>query len=314
MKEKILSASRIKTLETCSWSYWASYHLKIPQKGNDGSKRGTLCHLIFELLLNSRHKKHYELIMKEGSTKSDLAIIKLITKHLNREQINTEENFEMVCNMIYTGLNNDFFCEKSKLEDPEKEFLLENEEPKYKIKGFMDKLAFYKKKTFLKIIDYKSSKAKFKGEEIESNVQAMAYSLAARKLWPNLKKVVVDFVFLRFPKDPIQSAPESSEEQLKGFERYLAYLYKIINNFTEKTAKSNYAAENQKNRWLCKAGKTWRCPYLDPVDFFVLLDKEGEAIDSSFKNDLKCPDGFKIEKRSYKGCPAHAISTDDFLD
>ena len=48
VKEKILSASRIKTLETCSWSYWCNYHLRVPQKQNEGALRGTVCHLAFE--------------------------------------------------------------------------------------------------------------------------------------------------------------------------------------------------------------------------------------------------------------------------
>jgi hypothetical protein len=51
---KTLSASRIKTLETCSWVYWLNYHAKVPQSQNDGALRGTICHTIFELLLNKR--------------------------------------------------------------------------------------------------------------------------------------------------------------------------------------------------------------------------------------------------------------------
>ena len=47
-QNKILSASRIKTLETCSWTYWVNYHLKIPQRSNDGSDRGTICHTVFQ--------------------------------------------------------------------------------------------------------------------------------------------------------------------------------------------------------------------------------------------------------------------------
>ena len=57
VKEKILSASRIKTLETCSWSYWCNYHLKLPQKQNEGALRGTVCHLVFEMLVKKKHKK-----------------------------------------------------------------------------------------------------------------------------------------------------------------------------------------------------------------------------------------------------------------
>lgn len=61
---KVLSASRIKTLETCSWVYWNNYHTKVPQSQNDGALRGTICHTIFELLLNKRHLKNYKRIIK----------------------------------------------------------------------------------------------------------------------------------------------------------------------------------------------------------------------------------------------------------
>ena len=51
-ENKPLSASRIKTLQTCSWQYWCKYHLKLPDKSNHGSLRGTICHAIFENLGN----------------------------------------------------------------------------------------------------------------------------------------------------------------------------------------------------------------------------------------------------------------------
>ena len=53
-----LSASRIKTLQSCSWMYYAKYIIGIPDKGNDGSSRGTVCHLIFEVLGDPRRKKN----------------------------------------------------------------------------------------------------------------------------------------------------------------------------------------------------------------------------------------------------------------
>jgi len=42
--ETILSASRIKTAQSCSWLYWSKYKLKLPENGNDGARRGTVCH------------------------------------------------------------------------------------------------------------------------------------------------------------------------------------------------------------------------------------------------------------------------------
>lgn len=45
-----LSASRIKTAQSCSWLYWCKYKLKLPDKSNEGAKRGSICHLVFEVL------------------------------------------------------------------------------------------------------------------------------------------------------------------------------------------------------------------------------------------------------------------------
>ena len=59
--EKILSASRIKNLESCHWSYWCKYHLGLPETNNEGAMRGSVCHLVFELLLVKKHKKHFNL-------------------------------------------------------------------------------------------------------------------------------------------------------------------------------------------------------------------------------------------------------------
>ncbi len=303
---RILSASRVKTLETCSWSYWSSYHLKLPQKPNAGAQRGTICHLVFELLLNKRHTKHYTQMMKRGSLTP--AIQRLVTKHLNQQKINTEENAEMMRNMIWVGINTDFYGGEGKAGEPEIEFLLESEDPEYKIRGFIDKTITYKKENLVKIVDYKSSKGKFKDDELTANIQAMTYTLAAKKkLWPKIKDVIVEFVFLRFPKQPLQQV-NIKDEELKGFEYYLEHMYKIVNNFKEADAKLNYAADSDKNKWLCKAGKTWVCPYYHGFDYFALLDEKGEITKSSFEeSELKITkEGEKIEKRNYKGCPAHA--------
>ena len=59
-----LSASRIKTLQTCSWLYWTNYKLKLPNKNNHGNLRGSICHAIFENLGNPKHKHHYDSIIE----------------------------------------------------------------------------------------------------------------------------------------------------------------------------------------------------------------------------------------------------------
>ena len=314
--EKILSASRLKTLETCGWSYWCNYFLKLPQKQNEGAQRGTVCHLVFEMLVKPRHKKHFDRITKEGTINGSPAIVRLVTKHLTAMEkssdlpMTNDENVNLVRDMIMVGLKYDFFGWGGKVDNPEFEFLLENDDPKYKIRGFIDKPIVYKRGKKIKIVDYKSSKYKFRGEELHSNVQAMTYTLAAKKHWPKLKPTA-EFLFLRFPRSPVQQL-EFTEDQLNGFEHYLAHAFRTINSFTEEDAKANYAADKKKDAWLCKIGK-WRCPYIDAYDYFVLLNDKNEQISSSFKEEeleKLLEKGLKIEKRTYEGCPRHKGSNE----
>jgi len=308
---KILSASRIKTLETCSWVYWNSYHEKVPQTQNDGALRGTICHTIFELLLNPKHKEHYNKIIKENSIIGSKPITKLVKKLKAKVGLD-QSNFEILNQMIMVGLKHDFFGEKDgKIVSPEYAFEIKNDEPKYHIKGFIDKPI--KSKNKMIIIDYKSSKAKFRGDDLEANIQAMMYSLASKKLWPKLKPIV-RFLFLRFPKQPIQEL-EFTDEQIKGFEYYLEHINDYINKFNEKSAEANFAIDNDKSKWMCGIGN-WRCPYRDPYEYYVKLNENNEVVESSLDSNFKDIKGFKIEKRKYNGCPKFInknVKKDEFL-
>ena len=73
MGKKIkLSASKIKTLDNCSWLYHSKYILKVPDISNDGASRGTIVHLIFEVLIKPRHRK-YSTKLQEGARGSSRA-------------------------------------------------------------------------------------------------------------------------------------------------------------------------------------------------------------------------------------------------
>ena len=310
-EEKALSASRIKTLETCSWVYWNNYHEKIPQTQNDGALRGTICHTIFELLINPKHKHHYDKIIKNNSIKASSSITRLVKKLKLKVGLD-ESNFEILDQMIMVGLKHDFFGSKDgEVVSPEYAFEIKNDKPKYYIKGFIDKPIKTKKE--MHIIDYKSSKYKFRGDDLQSNIQAMMYSLASFKLWPKLKPIV-KFLFLRFPKQPIQELI-FTKDQIKGFEYYLEHINNYINNFSEKDAKSNFAANSEKNRWMCQMGN-WKCPYKDPYEYYVKIDKNNQIINSSL-NKIANQEGFRIEKRIYNGCPTYYNNKkkkDDFLE
>ena len=307
---KVLSASRIKTLETCSWVYWNNYHTKVPQSQNDGALRGTICHTIFELLLNKRHLKNYKRIIKKNAIDGDKGVDKLVKKLSTKVKLD-ESNYKLLNDMILVGLKNDFFGEGGEIVKPEYDFDIKNDEPKYHIRGFIDKPIKIKKE--MHIIDYKSSKYKFRGDDLEANIQAMMYSLASKKLWPKLKPIV-KFLFLRFPKQPIQELV-FDDNQIKGFEHYLEHINDYVNKFDEESARSNFAVDSVKNKWMCQVGG-WKCPYKDPYKYYVKVNDKGEIVETSLEDNFKDIKGFKVETRTYEGCPKFQTSSvkDDFLD
>ena len=283
-----LSASRIKTLQSCSWMYYCNYNLKLPQKNNSGAMRGSIAHLIFEVLANPRHEHYVKKIVKSKTCLEYPAIFKLIIKAAKREGLDLDEmvqplkksgqeitNLKCIDEMILVGLRFDFIG-GYKVIGSEWEFDITNESPKYRIGGFVDRI--FKDKKQMIIRDFKSSKKAFKGDELESNLQGMMYSLAVRKKYQKQKDVLVKFLFLRYPDDPERECPHFSEDELRGFEHYLEYINGYLQNFDEKKARSNFAAYEFSKKWMCQTKSGWRCPYLNAFEYKVLVDKDNKII------------------------------------
>ena len=181
-KPLYLSASKIKTYSSCSWQYFASYNLKIPQSGNSGASRGTVVHNLFELISKPKHEHYIKKIWLAGNPEKIPAIKKFLEKQFRSEKLNKEEqvkpikvkygvknNWQSVCEMIMTTLKFEFIdTSNQKIIHSEYEFDIVNEKPKYAVRGFIDRLSEEDDGKTLKILDYKSSSKKFKGEDEES--------------------------------------------------------------------------------------------------------------------------------------------------
>jgi hypothetical protein len=348
-----LSASRIKKAQSCSWSYWATYKLKVPDSSNDGASRGWICHLIFELLGNPKHRKKYDEIILKDSIFLCEPIKRLVSYHAKKLKVNDQENLELINNMTLAGLHFDFFGEaKGKLFESisEQEFniTVDEKDKLYRIRGFIDKLFLYKKDKLAIIRDFKSSKSVFKGKEVTDNLQDLLYTLAVKKLFPHYTKRQVEFLFLKFDlhaSGNVKMEPISDKE-LDGLEFYLTEVQKFIDNFDEEDAVSNFAGSqgypsdgtfggplmcgkdgfkiSKGSPLLDKEGNpivAYICPYRKPMDYYVVKNAEGKIIKSVFEEekDSLCFDEDKgefIEKLSYKGCPYWNRETpdiDDFL-
>jgi hypothetical protein len=343
--KETLSASKIKTLKSCSWQYWCKYHLKLPDKTNSGALKGEIVHLILECLGEARHKKHYDLIIKKKKIFASKGIKKLVLKHVKKKKLKSlDENcIEDICEMAYKGVLYDFFGKNfgqpsEVVSEKDFELTIENAAASYKVKGFIDKLFVYENSAACIIRDFKTNKKKYEGKEISDNLQDYIYTLAVTKLYPHLKDVKMEFVFLKqdLEKDGVLVMEPKSEHELKGFELELSEYQKYADSFTEKTATSNLAAKQGmpkdgsfSGKLLCgfaskpnekkKDGSPkWSCTYKFPFNYFVALDKEGIVKKSAFTKaeieELNLPFNYKIEERHYGGCPAFNSPIDNFLE
>ena len=195
-----LSASRIKKAQSCSWSYWATYHLKVPDKSNDGASRGWICHLIFELLGDPRHKEIYdELILKDDIFACE-PIRRLVGYHARKLNVNDKENLQLINDMTLAGLHFDFFGgargePDEAISEQEFNITVDESDKLYRLRGFIDKLFFYKDQELAVIRDFKSSKSVFKGKELSDNLQDLLYTLAVKKLFLITRKDKLSFCF-----------------------------------------------------------------------------------------------------------------------
>lgn len=273
-----LSASRIKTAQSCSWLYHCKYVLSLPDASNDGARRGSICHLIFEVLGEKRHKKKQEKIAKTGDISSVPSVDRLILKHAKSLGVSDPENLDLIRVMTLNGLKYDFFGKDhgkptEALSEKDFEIVFNEGGKRYKIKGFIDKLFLYKGTKYALIRDFKSSKQVFKGKEISDNLQDYMYSLAVKHLYPQYTERQSEFLFLKFElkdqsyqedpelvlvetdgkehkvrgktKEPVtgvvRMAPISADD-LDGFEYQLTAIQEYLDGFNLEDANSNFAA------------------------------------------------------------------------
>lgn len=331
MPKETLSASKIKTLKACSWQYWCKYHLKLPDKTNSGALKGDTVHIVLECLGAKRHEHHYNKIIKSKKTLASKAVKRLIYKHVKRKQLNLEEDLDDICEMILKGLYYDFFGTKHGspseiISEKDFELTVEVDDISYKIKGFIDKLFIYENKSLVLIRDYKTNKKKYEGKEVSDNLQDYMYTLAIRKLYPHLKDIKMEFLFLKQDLNDGGVMPMQAKDkyELIGFEHELTGYQKYADSFTEKTATSNMAANQGMPKDGSFAGKLlcgfakypnqikkdgtpmWYCTYKFPFKYFALYDIKKNLIKTSFNEKdlvkIQKPDQ-SISIENYAGCP-----------
>jgi ATP-dependent helicase/DNAse subunit B len=341
-KEIRLSPSRVNSINDCTWQYYASYHLRLPRTGNDGSKRGTICHALLECLVNPRHRHYIDKIVKARDVFHDPRIARFLQIYARKEQLPLDQvvvnmakdglmtHREEINKMIIVALENDFLGKPGDEIKTEIKHTVEvvNGDKKFNILGIVDKVFIRRNDKGevieVEIVDYKTSSKKFEEKDLDSNLQGLCYQFFAKKMFPGLKNIKFKFLFLRFPKNPVQEVPYMNDDAVDGFEYYLTYITKYMSTFSEEHAKKGFAKYNFATKFLCglygnkkymvnKKTKEKKehnepqfiCSVRDPFDYYAIIDAEGNNVRSAMTEaELKAKPDEKVVKRRYLGCPA----------
>lgn len=318
-----LSATRLKKLESCSWLYYATYHLKCPEIQTPAVNAGKLCHKIIEdvTLLPEFKSDYQEIVRTEKLTaRVDEMVAAGLAEYNLPERDSDGGNYHSVIGrMALRGILAAYRLIEAAGYQPvgnEVEFELKIND--FYIGGFIDRIAYSADLDKYIIIDYKTNKKKFVGKDIEINTQAMMYSLWARKQYNKL--CVVKFVFLRWPGEDSVVEVSFNAEELDGFSVYLGSYADLMRNFTIKDAMSNFAYDigfpsdgSFGGRLMC--GKTgsfmekradghykWSCPVKHPFTYYL---------DANGKSYLEKPRDIETVEVQYKGCPKFYAQRDD---
>lgn len=333
-----LSASRIKTCETCSWLFYAKYILGIPDRSNDGASKGSVTHLVMELLGDKEKRGHYfEKIIKAQDIDVCPSISRLIYSYAKKLGVHSDENIFDIKQMCLAGLNYDFYAESDRLTEGFSEIgfnITKNEGGKfYKIRGFLDKLFLYDNGRLALIRDFKTSKKVYVGKEISDNIQHFIYSLAARELFPQIEQSRTEFLFLKHGMSQKDSSGVITidlfdNDILDGFEYELTNWQILLDSFCLRNAYADMACykdypkdgsfggplscgfAKSPNQLKKDGTPMWYCPAKFAFDFYKIKKIDsGETVATCFLEDKpklreKYPkDSYFFEWAVYSGCP-----------
>ncbi len=322
-KPLFLSASRIDLFLQCSQRYAARYLLKLPDAGNDGSNRGSVCHDVLEVLHKPCHRRLYDAAIHHDTFTEVPALWRFVQKLARRYGVHDPVNLHMIDQFLMVGLKQQFHGPKgTKQLEIEREFTITVDAPdgrRYAVRGFIDRVAHVEDQwgIWLSCRDWKSSKGKF--DDADETIQSQVYQLALRHLYPLIPRRTFEYVFLKFPRVPIQSVTPMTDGQLNGFEWRLTEIQKAVEAFTLDDVGTNllaFSGDYNMIRKICgKEGlkvdgtKAWICPARLPMHYWAVVDAAGAVVTSAFgeieamqkADEVK---GQRVEQRWYSGCSA----------
>lgn len=303
-----VSASRLKSLDSCSMQFYLSEYENIPQKVWAKTHAGSTVHSILEALRRDRHRAHLDLVKATGTIYASPAISRLVRAWVAKTKMGPDI-VEPIDDMAMLVLNQTNFLDTGATQtfDPEHEFKLTLKNGGV-VKGFIDRLAIYGGAyndtggtQHAVITDYKSQGKRFTANELRDNYQALTYQLYVWRAFGI--PATVEFIMLRHPatsrtpEKHIQRVEPSTPAQLAGFETYLEHMHQVLQGFGLSQAYAHF----HDDVGFCERV----CSYRHPMDYLILRKVKTKEVVGTFMLDNPPHIGQDeyVETAHHKGCP-----------
>jgi RecB family exonuclease len=220
-----LSYSRLSRFEQCARSFKFQYIDKLPSDPGMPLRFGKVVHAALERLLR-------ELIEQERSGPLDPnRAVTLFAEAWRAEGIAGLQEFAAGVQMIREFVRAEGIVDHRDVLAVEKEFRLQV--GRFEVLGFIDRVNRIDDET-IEVVDYKTNRALFTRDELDSSMQMSLYEIAVRRLWPWAKKVRLVFATLRHG---IRQTTSRTPEQLEAALAYVETLGRMTEEATDYPAR-----------------------------------------------------------------------------
>jgi len=240
-KNEHLSFSRLSRFETCPLSYKLHYIDKRQPEPGLPLRFGKLIHAVLERLVREAVDDE-----RSGPLSEDRALA-LYRDGWTAEGLTGVDVFQEGLEIVQRFVREQGVLEHRNVLAVEKEFRLPV--GPFTVLGYIDRVDCLDAET-IEIIDYKSNRQLFARDEVDSSLQMSLYDLAARRLWPWVKKVKLTFWMLRHG---IRQQTDRTPEQLDAALAYVETLGKQTETATQYPPRLNTNCSYCDHRSNCPA-------------------------------------------------------------
>ena len=240
-KNEHLSFSRLSRFETCPLSYKLHYIDKRQPEPGLPLRFGKLVHAVIERLVREAVDDE-----RSGPLSEDRALA-LYREGWTAEGLSGVDVFQEGLEILQRFVREQGVLEHRNVLAVEKEFRLPV--GPFTVLGYIDRVDCLDGET-VEIIDYKTNRQLFARDEVDTSLQMSLYDLAARRLWPWVKKVKLTFWMLRHG---IRQQTDRTPEQLEAALAYVETLGKQTEAATQYPPRLNTNCSYCDHRSNCPA-------------------------------------------------------------